>query len=539
MKAKNPLMSIEARGNYGKAFEFLGGRSGTAIRQYRKRGRGRTARQHSKREDLLIVSRAWADLTDGERASWESYGRLYPKIDSLGNVYYIPGYNAFVGLASKAREQGASPVLTAPSVPRPGPVLGSATEPGLAGQIIVTWDPASGGDNIEMWVAGPLRAGRKAKSTDYRLHSYTPTTAGFKVVEDLEISGLYDIRLRVSQLIGQTGISLEMTEVAGGESIKGYYTMGTDPGRIAVVDLISFLHQETFTLPAGDPWIYPLASDSWGQFLYTVDSGAPCECIKLDRTPLSKVTDIEVAGVDEFGYGSVIDSKNEYLYIASWAPPSKVFKIRLYDFAIEDEANLAAGVGENYGMVIDSNDEFIYMSCHQTTKGVVKIRTSDLVQVGFCAIAGGADLILQLVLDESRGYIYVGVAGAPMNIARIALSTFIYQDKLDTGDAKHRPGVLVPDFGNGLLYAGTSGVPAWVLKINLDTFAVIGELELNAGEQQLQTGLIDLVRGFSYWSTWTIPTTIIKVKNSDLSRVSSIVLPTSDERAEVALSVGS
>lgn len=538
MKAKNPLMSIEARGNYGKAFEFLGGRSGTAIRQYRKRGRGRTARQHSKREDLLIVSRAWADLTDNERASWESYGRLYPKIDSLGNVYYIPGYNAFVGLASKAREQGASPVLTAPSVPRPGPVLGAETEPGNPGEIIVTWDPASGGDNVEMWVAGPLRTGRKAKSTDYRLHSYTPTIAGVKIVEDLEVSGLYDIKLRISQLNGQTGISLEMEEIAGPDSFKGYYTMGTDPGRIAVVDLISFLHQETFTLPAGDPWIYPLACDSWGRFLYTCDSGVPCECIKLDRSPLSKVTDIEVVGVDEFGYGSVIDSKNEYLYVASYPAPSKIFKIRLYDFVVETATVLGVGIGGNYGIVIDSNDEFIYMSCGQTTRGVVKIRASDLAQVGFCTIAGGSSLVLRLVLDEPRGYIYVGVAGVPMNVSRIDLATFSYQDRVETVTGYGRPGTLVADLDGGLLYAGTFGAPGWVLKVNLDTFAVVGELELNAGEEKLQTGLIDLLRGYTYWSTWTIPTKIIKVKNSDLSRVGSIVLPTSDERAEVALSVG-
>lgn len=75
-----------------------------------------TERQQFVRNVFRALSRQWSSTcTAAQRTAWDLYGANIAKTDSLGNQFYLPGFNWFVGNNTAIVQAGLSAVYTGPT----------------------------------------------------------------------------------------------------------------------------------------------------------------------------------------------------------------------------------------------------------------------------------------------------------------------------------------------------------------------------------------------------------------------------------------
>lgn len=124
-----------------------------------------TAAQVARRATFSSWASAWAGITAGQRTAWNAYAVAAPqqKTDSLGNPYFLNGFQWFVALNSNRDLTGrgqlsAAPVLAVPAAPTIGALV--ITAPGTAGcsQAITVASFGAADMVIEMnWTRGNSR----------------------------------------------------------------------------------------------------------------------------------------------------------------------------------------------------------------------------------------------------------------------------------------------------------------------------------------------------------------------------------------------
>jgi len=212
-KVLRPLHSEAATGSAGQV-TFAECRGIQTARVKSNPAQPRTADQLAVRATQTTVSRAWAGITDLQRAAWEVFASANPETDILGSVKTLSGYNMYCRYNLRLNAMAKSLINAPPSVSGPAsPAAGAAT--GGSGQISLTWTAYAGtAIMMEVWIIGPTSPGRKADMRRANLDGRYPAETSPKVISSLA-AGFYQVYLRaISETDGQISSPILVTATA-------------------------------------------------------------------------------------------------------------------------------------------------------------------------------------------------------------------------------------------------------------------------------------------------------------------------------------
>lgn len=112
---------------------------------------------------LSTLSKAWAALDAGSRASWTTWAQSHPIVDALGQSQVLQGSAAFVGLNCRVIKSGGSMISTPPVAVAPSPISGTvALTAATPSTCALAWTSGAlaAGCVLETWVAIVPSAGR-------------------------------------------------------------------------------------------------------------------------------------------------------------------------------------------------------------------------------------------------------------------------------------------------------------------------------------------------------------------------------------------
>jgi len=106
---------IGIRGTVG-GISFSANRGGPYARAWYLSPYPRRGLQRQAQKVLCDWAKAWRSLTAGQQAGWDAYAALPLQqfTDSLGQPYYVSGYNWYVKIQLNLALVGAAPIPTAP-----------------------------------------------------------------------------------------------------------------------------------------------------------------------------------------------------------------------------------------------------------------------------------------------------------------------------------------------------------------------------------------------------------------------------------------
>jgi hypothetical protein len=204
MKIKNPLMSIDARGRYALALVYSIWRGLNYARAFVVPTNPQSGRQLTVRGFLTTAVRAWADLTQDQRDNWNDESKDVKTTDVFGDNVIISGINYYTALSTIAQDLGETPVSDPPTAKPPKNVDTVAIATGaLSGEVLVTWDGASEGDFVDVWITGALGPGRTAQKSDYSHHSFTAIATATLTIDGLIPDAFYGVKVRAVFNSGQ------------------------------------------------------------------------------------------------------------------------------------------------------------------------------------------------------------------------------------------------------------------------------------------------------------------------------------------------
>lgn len=205
MRVRAPLHSIDVRGRFGVGPVFSIWRGLNYARLLVIPDNPRSDRQLVIRGLLTTASRAWAALSDGERAGWEVYAQSLNRKNVFGQDLTTSGFNEYCSCFVLASDVGETPSDTAPTVAGPLLVTDGAIAQGAgSGQITATWSAGQGGF-VDVWITALLPAGRAPQESDYAHNSYTADATATKTISGLTAGGKYSVRIRQVFASGQYG----------------------------------------------------------------------------------------------------------------------------------------------------------------------------------------------------------------------------------------------------------------------------------------------------------------------------------------------
>jgi len=116
MRVNSPIMSVDVRGSFGPGVVFSK-TDGTNWARMRIRTPqvNSDARVNAKRA-MSVSSRAWTDLTGGQRALWQTYAAGIIRYNSMGQPYTVQGICEFNGVSALCKLMN----VAAPTVPPTG-----------------------------------------------------------------------------------------------------------------------------------------------------------------------------------------------------------------------------------------------------------------------------------------------------------------------------------------------------------------------------------------------------------------------------------
>ena len=111
--------------------------SGPYVKRFAPPLTSNTAKQLTRRQVFSSWASSWRSLTNTQRANWNTYAAAAPqeKFDSLGNSYFLNGFQWYVALNTNLNLVGRSPISNAPVIAVPSaPTIGTLTitAPGIA-----------------------------------------------------------------------------------------------------------------------------------------------------------------------------------------------------------------------------------------------------------------------------------------------------------------------------------------------------------------------------------------------------------------------
>ena len=133
--------------------------------------------QGAVRNRLAANSAAWRDLTDNQRAGWESLGAQMVRSDSLGQQYTLTGFQAYCSVNNNKAAAGDAIVSDAPALAAPvGLLTATITLTNAAFSVAYTATPLSAGNRLFIFASPQRNAGRSYEG-DYRLIAVTAAAA--------------------------------------------------------------------------------------------------------------------------------------------------------------------------------------------------------------------------------------------------------------------------------------------------------------------------------------------------------------------------
>jgi len=205
MKVQGPMHSIDARGKMDQSFVFSIWRGLNYIRTWALPSNPQSTRQGIMRAILTVVSKLWGGLSDANRLAWRTAAEGIVLIDVFGKEYSPSGFNYYCALGTLASDQLQTPLSSPPIIPPPSMPTGVTAVGGTnPGEIDVGFDAGPGVDGIDVWIAGPLTAGRNAVKSDFRHKVYLADDEGPAVISGLTEGLFYSFRVRSVNAGGQS-----------------------------------------------------------------------------------------------------------------------------------------------------------------------------------------------------------------------------------------------------------------------------------------------------------------------------------------------
>lgn len=113
MRVKWGMMITDGRGKLGGHVASKN-RGGSYVRTLVTPTNPRTVLQQSIRASFGYFAKAWAGLTDADRAQWKEFADLHPRKNSVGNDYTLSASAMFQSAMNNRRKVGATSILDAP-----------------------------------------------------------------------------------------------------------------------------------------------------------------------------------------------------------------------------------------------------------------------------------------------------------------------------------------------------------------------------------------------------------------------------------------
>lgn len=175
-KVTGPLHSSEARGSVGS----LTYNSWRGIHTVKTRSGPATEYSDAQIEVRAItkaVALSWAARSDNEREAWNAMATSHPEIDWTGNQKRNSGFGWYVRV-NYNRALLSSAYLALPPSDFPSYTIPSFMVSEAGGDYAITWDvlepPLPPFPSIDIWVTGPLTAGRHPNIQDAHKLSIVP-----------------------------------------------------------------------------------------------------------------------------------------------------------------------------------------------------------------------------------------------------------------------------------------------------------------------------------------------------------------------------
>jgi len=196
-KVRAPLHSIGLRGRMADGVVFSEWRGINCLRTFVMPSQTRTQRREQVWKTTPVVSRAWAGLTDGERAAWEAFTFLVKPTDpTLGRESHWTGYSAYVSVNRTLSDAGLTLVNQPPSIPLPNPPERFRLRNPAPGVVRIRWEPLPAGTLIDLWL-NQTKASRKAYPSKFRHLVYADGTTGLHVLTGIPAGTKVAVKGRV------------------------------------------------------------------------------------------------------------------------------------------------------------------------------------------------------------------------------------------------------------------------------------------------------------------------------------------------------
>jgi len=215
MRVRAPLHSIDVRGRFGSGVIFSIWKGRNYAKKMAIPTNPESTRQLAIRGILTTQTRAWGDLTDAQREQWKAFAENQTRKNVFGEDVKLSGFNEFVSLAALSADMGETPVSVPPETANPGTVTGFTAGAGATedGEIAVEWTDTYGA-YVDVWLAGPLPAGRKAGKSDFRHNAYPSESDTSVDITGLTPGGIYEVKVRIVRANGQAGNFLKTRTTA-------------------------------------------------------------------------------------------------------------------------------------------------------------------------------------------------------------------------------------------------------------------------------------------------------------------------------------
>jgi hypothetical protein len=136
-----------------------------------------TTFQQAVRARLTAAAQDWRALTATQREGWSSLGEFIERTDSLGQAYFLTGFQAFVLVRNNLAAAGDAALTDAPAYAPPDPLL-SVTPTISAASVSIAYTPTPLGAGERAFISmSPPRSAGRAFEGDVRLISVTAAAA--------------------------------------------------------------------------------------------------------------------------------------------------------------------------------------------------------------------------------------------------------------------------------------------------------------------------------------------------------------------------
>ena len=196
-KTRAPLHSIDLRGRLADGFVAGDWKGISWMRTFVMPAQPRTTRREQVWKNFPKVTRAWAGLTDAERAQWEAFAvSVKPQNKTLGREGNWSGFDAYVSVNLVLGDAELSFVTQPPAIPSPNPPERFRLRNPSPGVVRIRWEPLPAGTWIDLWLL-QTKASRKAYPSRFRHLVYADGATGLHVLTGIPAGTKVAVKGRV------------------------------------------------------------------------------------------------------------------------------------------------------------------------------------------------------------------------------------------------------------------------------------------------------------------------------------------------------